>query len=174
MLTCKHFYHMIFMKHSIHIIIFAQDTLHHFPYVLSRKCTYRWVGPINLSRQRSLWWSETDYIRHCTRDSHLLLVKFYFVLSQFRIKSARFSFAFHTYIQFYTTISEFYCFRTFSAPNFFKTPYPKFFPHAQQQPVHLFTIHQQPINPKNQRKVLSPPNKVSIFKYLSKDWATHR
>ena len=49
-------------------------------------------------------WGWTGYRRHCTLKSQLLLVNFYFVLPQFHIKRAHFSFVFPTYVQFLTQI----------------------------------------------------------------------
>ena len=55
---------------------------------------------------------------------------------------------------------QYLIFRAFLATNFFSSPR-KVGPHAQQQPVHRFPSHQQPINPDNQQKLQSPPNKAS-------------
>ena len=47
-------------------------------------------------------WKVTISERYCTLKSHLLLVNFYFVLEQFHIKRARFSWIFTTYVLFST------------------------------------------------------------------------
>ena len=59
----------------------------------------------------------TDSRQHFTLKSHLLLVNFYFVLSQFHITRAHFSLVFPTYFQFCTKIVV--LFLDFSAANYF-------------------------------------------------------
>ena len=94
--------------------------------------------------------------------SQLLLVNFYFVLPQFQIKRACFSFVFPAYVQLCTHNLALYFFRTYSAANFKISPH-KFVSHAHQQPVHRLPRHQKMINLNNRQKIQYLPNKVSIF-----------
>ena len=74
-------------------------------------------------------------------NSQLLLINFYFVLHQFRMNRARFSFVLPTYVQFCTQIVVL-SFRAYSAANYFRSPQ-KVGPHAHQQPVQRFQICHQ-------------------------------
>ena len=65
---------------------------------------------------------KTDYRQHFTLKSYLILVHFYFVLSQFHIKRTNFSLVFHIYFQFCTQIVVLF-FRLFSSQLFFNIFY---------------------------------------------------
>ena len=71
-------------------------------------------------------------------NSHLLQVNFYFVLSQFQIKIAKFSLVFPTYIIFCTQISVIRFFTPFSS-QILSSPR-KVSPYAPHQPVHCFQV----------------------------------
>ena len=60
---------------------------------------------------------KTESRQHFTLKSHLLIVNFYFVLSQFHIKRDHFSLVFPTYVQFCTEVVVI-CL-DFSAANYF-------------------------------------------------------
>ena len=57
---------------------------------------------------------------HCTLKSHLILVNFYFVSSQFQIKRAHFSLVFPTNVQFCTQIVVLYFFKSLFSSQLFK------------------------------------------------------
>ena len=120
-------------------------------------------------------WGEWPYLNdsRCqyTLKSQLILVNFYFVLPQFHIKRARFSWVFITQVQFCTQIVVLYFFRDFSEANVFSLSQ-KFGPHAQHQTVHSFPVHQQLIDLNNWWKLQSLTKKYHFFKYSSNNQAT--